>query len=193
MRFDETAKIIKKTATELSQQYSDRKTEISLWLYKFGFKRPFTLNKDYSINLHGDIELSCPAGDKLGKSIVFATVEGDFYCGGLNLTSLKGCPAFVTGDFICNGNRLTSLEYCPQKIGGVFACEDNDDLTDILRHIFTANFSCDQFIGPIPNDTDEGILFNDIINIHLKTKDILSCVDALLDAGFYKYCKEFTK
>lgn len=53
-------------------------------------------------------------------------VEGDFYCYGNRLTSLKGCPKEVGGSFYCGDNELTSLEGAPQKVGGVFQCQSNE-------------------------------------------------------------------
>ena len=49
-------------------------------------------------------------------------VDGDFYCGNNNLTSLENCPKTVSGDFGCSRNELTSLEGAPETVGGDFYC-----------------------------------------------------------------------
>ena len=53
------------------------------------------------------------------------TVDGDFYCGNNNLTSLKNSPKTVTGVFGCSSNKLTSLEGAPKFVGENFMCRFN--------------------------------------------------------------------
>ena len=52
-------------------------------------------------------------------------VDGDFYCGNNNLTSLKNSPKTVTGVFGCSSNKLTSLEGAPKFVGENFMCRFN--------------------------------------------------------------------
>lgn len=51
-------------------------------------------------------------------------VDGDFYCGNNNLTSLKNSPKTVTGVFGCSSNKLISLEGAPKFVGD-FMCRFN--------------------------------------------------------------------
>ena len=53
------------------------------------------------------------------------TVDGDFYCGTNNLTSLKNCPKTVSGVFGCSSNFLKSLEGAPKFVGENFMCRFN--------------------------------------------------------------------
>ena len=53
------------------------------------------------------------------------TVDGDFYCGNNNLTSLENCPKTVSGVFGCSSNFLKSLEGAPKTVGGDFYCRFN--------------------------------------------------------------------
>ena len=53
------------------------------------------------------------------------TVDGDFYCGNNNLTSLENCPKTVSGVFGCSSNKLISLEGAPKFVGEDFMCRFN--------------------------------------------------------------------
>jgi hypothetical protein len=53
------------------------------------------------------------------------TVDGDFYCGNNNLTSLENCPKTVDGTFGCSYNKLTSLVGAPKTVGEDFYCRNN--------------------------------------------------------------------
>ena len=53
------------------------------------------------------------------------TVDGSFYCGNNNLTSLENCPKTVNGVFGCSSNKLISLEGAPKFVGENFMCRFN--------------------------------------------------------------------
>ena len=53
------------------------------------------------------------------------TVDGNFYCGNNNLTSLENCPKTVSGVFGCSSNFLKSLEGAPKFVGENFMCRFN--------------------------------------------------------------------
>jgi hypothetical protein len=53
------------------------------------------------------------------------SVDGDFYCGNNNLTSLENCPKTVSGVFGCSSNFLKSLEGAPKFVGENFMCRFN--------------------------------------------------------------------
>ena len=53
------------------------------------------------------------------------TVDGDFYCGNNNLTTLENCPKTVSGVFGCSSNFLKSLEGAPKFVGENFMCRFN--------------------------------------------------------------------
>ena len=52
-------------------------------------------------------------------------VDGDFYCGNNNLTTLENCPKTVSGVFGCSSNKLISLEGAPKFVGEDFMCRFN--------------------------------------------------------------------
>ena len=53
-------------------------------------------------------------------------VNGDFYCFGNKLITLKGAPKEVRGNFYCDNNKLTSLEGAPREVGRDFICSSNN-------------------------------------------------------------------
>ena len=62
---------------------------------------------------------------KLPEILKDITVDGDFYCGNNNLTSLENCPKTVNGVFGCSSNKLISLEGAPKFVGEDFMCRFN--------------------------------------------------------------------
>lgn len=141
--------------------------------------------------------------------------EGSFYCGNMNLTSLKGAPRTVTGSFNCRDNKLTSLKYAPEEVGGSFTCSDNkleslEGIHKILKQM-NGSFTC---AGNKVKSHVLGLLYvkglkrtifvsdlisvemmdlNKILNKHLpNTKGhagVLACQSELLDAGLEEYAK----
>lgn len=71
---------------------------------------------------------------------------GCFYCYGLELNSLEGCPEKVDGNFICHENNLENLEGCPQVITGAFLAnwvngkERKFSIGDIPSNVKYGNF-----------------------------------------------------
>ena len=70
--------------------------------------------------------------------------EGNFDCGGNQLTSLAGAPASVGGGFSCASNQLTSLDGAPASVGGNFDCHYNK-LTSLAGapSFVSGYFACD--------------------------------------------------
>ena len=90
-----------------------------------------TINKDMSIDVDGDVDLSYQKFKQL--PLTFNKVSGDFYCHSCqNLTSLQGAPKEVSGDFSCNNcTNLTSLHGAPKEVGGDFYCNNCPNLTSL--------------------------------------------------------------
>ena len=102
----------------------DNKSEIELWLLGLGVKN-YSINSDGSIDVDGDVNMSCQNLEKIPTK--FGKVTGDFYCYNNNLTSLEGAPTSVGGGFYCyKNNNLTSLEGAPTSVGGNFYCSYNN-------------------------------------------------------------------
>jgi hypothetical protein len=93
---------------------------------KYGIEN-YTINRDGSIDVDGDVDLYDKGLTKL--PLTFNRVSGDFYCYDNQLTSLRGAPLSVGGYFYCNDNQLTSLRGAPKEVGtekpGDFNCSYN--------------------------------------------------------------------
>ncbi len=74
----------------------------------------------------GDLDLSDLNLTVLPEILKDISVDGDFFCGTNNLTSLKNCPKTVGGSFYCGHNKLTSLDGAPEYVGGSFYCSFNN-------------------------------------------------------------------
>jgi hypothetical protein len=80
----------------------------------------------------------------------FGTVAGYFWCDGMKLTTLEGCPEHIGGDFDCSDNgTLMSLEGCPKEVGKnwysyyndktVFTKNNISKVCKVAKTIFTSN------------------------------------------------------
>ena len=107
----------------------------------------YTINKDGSIDVNGDVDLS--VNELTEITLKFKNVSRCFNCSHNELISLKGSPErvinffgyynqlatleggpkYVSEGFWCNSNQLTSLKGCPEIIYGDFNCHDNQILT----------------------------------------------------------------
>lgn len=73
------------------------------------------------------------------------TINGDFNCSGLDLTTLEGCPKIIKKGFYCINNLLTDLKHCTEKIGEAFHCSFNK-LTSLegCPNIINNTFNCSE-------------------------------------------------
>ena len=132
--------------------------------------------------------------------------DNNYYCSSRNLISLKGSPREVHGDFYCSHNQLTSLEGAPLKIGGGFRCPFNDIISlkgigkDYLKEIHgTINLNwCpikSHMLGLLKVKGLINIKFNqnrkveEILNKHLKSRDLLACQEELIENGLEQYAQ----
>ena len=69
--------------------------------------------------------------------------EGNIFCRGLGLTSLKGAPKVVKGIFDCSHNELRTLHNGPKVVKGSFYCNYNklDSLEDAPEKV-KGDFYC---------------------------------------------------
>jgi len=107
---------------------------------KYNIKN-YTINKDGTIDVDGDVDLSFFGLSKL--PLKFREVTGVFRCDINELTTLEGAPHSVGGNFFCDQNNLVSLEGAPQSVGGMFDCSENK-LTTLKGgpQSVSGNFSC---------------------------------------------------
>ena len=103
---------------------AQRRGLIEDWLKEHGI-RNYTINKDLTINVNGNVYLSAIDLKEFPEYIQFGVVRGDFVCRINYLTSLRGVPRIVGGNFDCADNELTSLEGAPKEVGGYFDCSHN--------------------------------------------------------------------
>ena len=84
----------------------------------------YTVNKDGTVDIHGDIKNFDNLIDGKGHFKVKFGKVGDFDCSNCdNLTSLEGAPKEVRWNFSCAGcDKLTSLKGAPEKVFGDFNC-----------------------------------------------------------------------
>ena len=99
--------------------------DISKWLRKYDIKK-FTILKDNSVNVHGDVRLANKLANLLKLPLNFNIIEGDFDIGDNELTSLEGSPKKVTGSFMCHKNEIFSLKGGPKEVGGSFIILHNN-------------------------------------------------------------------
>ena len=104
---------------------AQRRNEIEKWLKEYDI-RNYTINKDLTINVNGNVYLSAIDLKEFPEYIQFGVVRGDFVCRINYLTSLRGVPRIVGGNFDCADNELTSLEGAPEEIEGNFSCNYNN-------------------------------------------------------------------
>ena len=99
--------------------------EISSWLKKHEIRK-FTILKDNSVNVHGDVRLGDKLANLLKLPLNFNIIEGDFDIGDNELTSLEGSPKKVTGSFMAHKNEIFSLKGGPKEVGGSFVILHNN-------------------------------------------------------------------
>jgi hypothetical protein len=103
------------------QKFVWLKIRINSICREWGIKN-YTINKDGSIDVSGDVNLSYKGLSEL--PLKFRNITGDFFCDNNKLTSLEGCPQSV-GHFFCSYNQLKTLEGSPQSVDGYFSCSYN--------------------------------------------------------------------
>ena len=97
--------------------------------------RDYTINKDNSIDVYGNVHLDNNELTEL--PLKFNNIYGNFYCYNNRLVSLKNSPKYVW-EFNCGNNKLTSLEEGPKNAKGYFECRNNK---------LTSLKGCPEYIG----------------------------------------------
>ena len=136
------------------------------------------------------------------------SVTGDFDCGYCyKLTSLEGAPDSVTGNFFCwNCKKLSSLEGAPDSVTGGFYCRRCTSLTSLegigVKYLKQINGEINLLGTPIKShvlglmkvkDLKEVKMDNkeveEIINRHLRSRNINKCRAELEDAGLEEFAQ----
>ena len=102
--------------------HAGKRQLIEEWLKKYSITK-YTINKDLTIDVNGDVYIDKYKEDTLPDYIQFYNVKGKFVIvGANNLKSLRGCPNKCLR-FVCNRcYNLTSLEGAPKECE-YFNCE----------------------------------------------------------------------
>lgn len=96
----------------------------------------YTLNKDNSVNVQGDVRFPDFASFLTELPLQFNKVSGNFDISKLvNLTTLKGSPVEVGGVFNCTYTNINSLNYAPKKASKLI-------FDNTLRSLSTGNLNC---------------------------------------------------
>lgn len=193
---------------EIHGRKEDEETRIKNWLLEVPHlkEHQYTIHDDLSVSVVDSVNLS----DKrlLEIPFKFREVAGAFNCRRNHLQSLKNCPEKVGQFFDCGMNQITSLEHAPKYVSGYFSCVENriTNLHHINRHIksIKGSFECDAFVTQIlglffidnlryiympPSATNNAQEIMTIVNRYLDHKDIHSCQEELIQAGFPKQAR----
>ena len=139
----------------------------------------YKINRDGTVDVHQSLRITTKMTH---LPIQFGTIDGSFRINDVGLTTLKGCPRTVKGSFFASQNELTNLKGVPTTVRGMLSLWGNHQLFEVLPYLFDVK-------GVIKVMLPGPVAIDDIVNKYLEQKDILSCVDALIDAGCYAYCK----
>uniref|UniRef100_UPI0040489CD3 hypothetical protein n=1 Tax=Aliarcobacter sp. TaxID=2321116 RepID=UPI0040489CD3 len=116
--------------------------DINRWLRQHDI-RSFTILKDNSVNVHGNVKLSDKLANLLKLPLNFNIVEGDFDISDNQLTSLEGCPKKVQGSFLAYKNELSSLKGGPKEVDGSYiVLHNNITSLDYAPSIVKDDFIC---------------------------------------------------
>ena len=108
----------------------DTKALIEHWLKKYNIKN-YKINKDNTIDVRGDVDLSQYPEKEFPKYIQFRNVADRFSVTDSKLNTLKGCPKEVVNFYCYNCNSLISLEGAPEIVEGEFDCSNCNSLTSL--------------------------------------------------------------
>jgi hypothetical protein len=96
-----------------------------------------TIDANGSVSIKGDVTINISnKSDKVklienGKfTVPFGTIDGNFLCRKVGLTTLTGCPKVVKGTFDCSENSITSLAGSPDEVG-IFIATGNKSLASL--------------------------------------------------------------
>jgi hypothetical protein len=98
--------------------------QIEKWLKKYEIVN-YTINKDLTIYVLGDVSLSEKHIKEFPDYIQFNRVDGQFFCNDNNLISFRGFPYTVGGLVGCSCNNIKTLDYIPKEIGTCLFLEHN--------------------------------------------------------------------
>ena len=125
----------------------------------------YTINDDGSIDVDGDVDLSCKKLTKI--PFKFRNVSVYFTCSNNQLTSLEGAPNTVDGSFSCHNNQLTSLECAPNTVDGNFYCHNilNLPYSELFKIVDKVDGNIFYSSVTTPEDKDKIRIDRDVKNV----------------------------
>lgn len=175
--------------------------EIEKWLDKYNIKN-YTIQPDGVVDVNGDIDLNGFTEESI--LVQFGTVTGSFDLGQATaITSFKGAPRIVGEHCYCDTSTMSSLEGIPKSIGGdvsffktnIKSLSGIDKLVNQIDGMVYLDENTSHILGLLrikgikSIDVDFGGKLDEIMNRHIKTGDLITAQDELIDAGFIEQAK----
>jgi hypothetical protein len=106
---------------ELYEEVDGTKSTVD-FLHQQQITTGYTINKDGSVDVDGDVKLTMSRMSTLTKiPVKFGKVTGNFLISGVKLATLEGCPDEVGKDFEIQAVDMVNLVGGPKKVGGQYA------------------------------------------------------------------------
>ncbi len=186
-------------------------TPLGKFPVQFGQVISFKINKTNLTSLHGSpskvTHFNCNTNKLTNLIGGPSQVDGQYACRQNSLTSLEGAPTSVGKDFNCSYNQLTSLEHVPRQVDSIMCIENPIAHFRNIHKMITVKGGAEipgtpvpgiicwilvpgiQFIDLDDQGTEKLTPVQNILNKHIRTKDILACQEELIDAGFGAWAK----
>lgn len=152
--------------------------KIKRTLNKYGIIH-YSINDDGSVNVDDNVSFFSQRIKSI--PVQFHRVTGDFDCRDTKITSLAGAPQVVIGNLWCNNTKITSLSGVHKIIKQVNGMFIAPNATHLLGLLLIDSVMKIRIVdnNPVTN----------ILNRHLKDRDVILAQDELLDAGFVEQAK----
>lgn len=174
--------------------------EIENWLKEKGILL-YIIHPSGVVDVTGDVDLNAFPESYL--PVQFGTITGSFDIGASSLKSLKGAPRYVGEHCLVDGSTISSIEGIPEYIGGDLSAFKTEiksisGIDKLVKHIGGTVYldeSTTHILGllridGVQNvDVDFGSTLDKIMEKHLKTRDLISAQDELIEAGFVEQAK----
>jgi hypothetical protein len=165
---------LREVANNINQKNTPDHVSIEEWLRRNNVKR-FTIQQNGIIDVDANVNLESYQETTLPYQ--FGKVTGHFYCYGSYLASFENFPSHIGGTLHLYNSHIYSfhgINHAIKYVGG------NIDTNDTATHI----------LGMLLIDGLQHVVMDDggpidvIMNKYVRTGDIISAQDELIDAGF---------
>ena len=195
-----------------------KKEKIAHWLHEHFVPSTFEINDDLSVDVDGDVDLrdqnlkiipvkfnriygyfSCAQNDLKDASFAPKYVQHSFFAWANPLTSFSNFPSYIGNTLSLletNINSLHNIHMVCKHVGGKImipsGCSHLLGIFLIKGGNHTVEFGIKASYGKKDKDYDaeqKDRHLADILNKHLRSGDIHTCQEELLDLGFIKEAK----